>query len=886
MRLTLLLSGLIGLFAASALAAAGPSAMTVSRLRVEYADRPLALDIARPRLSWVLQAGPDERAQRQGAFRIQVASSPDLLGEGRADLWDSGKTPSADNFGVEYAGPPLRFGARCHWRVQVWDAQDRASPWSEPSWWQVGPLAPDDWQAKWIGTAVEAGSPLLRRDFVLEHEVVRATAHAYATGWYRLLLNGTELTERVLAPVNSNYPRGLFYDSYDVTSFVRRGANAVGLWLGRGYNQSYSKYGYRWDAPPAVLLQLEIVFRDGSTQTIVTDGAWKWAASPILENDIYHGETHDARRESTGWSRPGFADAGWTAVTLRSAPPGPLISCPFPGIAVTADLRPVRMTEPAPGTFIFDFGQNIAGWVRLRAAGPPGTRIQLRHAEELHADGTLDVKTNRAARATDTCILAGRGEETWEPRFTYHGFRYVEVTGYPDRPSLDSLTGRAIRAAVDEAGSFRSSDPFINRLHENFRWTIANNLVGIPTDTPTRDERTPCQMDSLAVEEAAICNFGMAAYYTKWLHDIAGDGGDLPSWTGDQVVLPFLLYQHYGDRRILERHFDNMKQVVEKFAATAEAGNRWADGFGDWAAPSPTGSFKASFNEGELVGTAFFIRTARIVAETAAILGRADDAERFTRLATDTCAAFEARFYRAASATYGSGRQVTSILPLAFDLVAPANRPAVVAALRDRITQVDGGRLDTGIFGTRYLFEVLIDHGLADLAFSVLTAPGYPGYADQIAQGATTTWEQWSFRGKMQTHNHAMFSGPDDTLFSRLAGIHPGAPGYREIVIRPAFPSGLTFVECSRETPLGRVSSHWHRTADRLVLRVGIPANATARVHLPTPDADAVTESGRPARHAAGVLAIHTDAAGTVLTVGSGDFEFTTPLIRSSPFSP
>jgi alpha-L-rhamnosidase len=851
-------------------------ALTVDGLRVEDQARPLGIDARAPRFSWLLQS--DQRAQRQDAYQVRVAASAEALAQGKGDVWDSGKVASADTFGIEYGGPALRSDARYFWQVRVWDGAGRASPWSETHSWQMGLLAPADWRGRWIGAAAEAGSPLLRREFSVGRRIVRATAYAYATGWYRLFINGQELTARVLAPVNSNYPKGLFYDTYDVTELMRHGANAVGVWLGQGYNQGYSKYGYRWDGPPAALFQLELVFDDGTTQTVVSDADWRWAPSPVRENDIYHGETYDARGEFDGWSRAGFAAGAWRPVELRAAPAGALRSCPFPGLAIADTLRAVHRAEPKPGVFIFDLGQNIAGWVRLNVNGPAGTRVVLRHAEELNPDGTLDVTTNRAARATDTYILAGRGEETYEPRFTYHGFRYVEVTGYPGVPSLDSLSGQAVHAAVDEAGYFHCSDPVLQRIHQNFRWSIANNLAGIPTDTATRDERTPCQMDSLAVEEAAIANFALGPYYAKWLHDIAGDGGTLPNWTGDQVVLPWLLYQYYGDRRILAEHFANMRQVVDRFAATAAENKYWAGGFGDWAAPNSEGSYEGSFSEGELVARAYAYRCARIVADAAAVLGDGAAAAHYAAHAGELRAEFERRFFQPGTATFGSGRQVTSILPLAFDLVPAGSRAAVVAALRGRITGQDGGRLDTGIFGTRYLFEVLVDHGLADLAFSLLVQPGYPGYADQLAHGATTTWEQWAYRGSMQTHDHAMFAGPDATLFSHFAGIRPGAPGFREIIIRPAVPAGLVFVNAERRTPVGRVGSRWQRVAGQFSLQVSIPPNTTARVHLPARSGDVVRESGRPLREAPGVAAVTAGPDGLVVTVGSGDYEFTVPL--------
>ena len=892
-------SRLLRLLLAFTLLTSSVQALTVDQLRVEDLAQPLGIDTAQPRLSWLLHA--DRRAQFQSAYQVRVASSLESLVSGHPDFWDSGKVVSDESFGIEYAGPALRSDARYFWQVRVWDGADRASGWSAPSSWQMGLLTPADWKARWIGSSVATSSPLLRREFQVGKQVVRATAYAYASGWYRLFLNGTEFTERVLTPVNSNYPKGLFYDTYDVTALVASGANAVGLWLGQGYNRSYSKWGYRWNEPPAGLVQLELLFGDGTTQTVISDGSWQWAPSPILENDIYHGETYDARRELAGWSRAGFPASSevegraparpvarepnpplWQPVVIREAPAGPLKSCPFPALAVAAELRPVKITEPMPGVFIFDLGQNIAGWARLAVRGPAGTRVTLRHAEELLPDGNLDVKTNRAARATDIYLLSGRGEETYEPRFTYHGFRYVEVTGYPGTPTADAVTGRAVRAAVDEAGAFRSSDPLLDRIHENFKWTIANNLYGIPTDTATRDERTPCQMDSLAVEDAAIANFALGPYYTKWLHDIAGDGGDLPNWTGDQVILPFLLYEYYGDRRILAQHYANMKQVADKFTATADTSKYWSAGLGDWAAPNAGGSYEGSFSEGELVNTAFYFRCVRIVAETAALLDHPADAKRYEALAATIRTHFNERFFQPTTATYGSGRQVTSVLPLAFGLTSPDYREAAIVALQRRLTHQDQGRLDTGIFGTRYLFEVLLDAGHVDLAYATLTQPAYPGYADQIAQGATTTWEQWTFGGSMQTHNHAMLAGPDATLFSHLGGIRPGAPGFRQIVIRPSFPAALSFVECSRQTPVGRIASRWRRAGDNLVLRVSIPANTRARVAIPAPAARLVTESGRPVLEASGVLAVATEADRVVVTVGSGEYEFKT----AAPSSP
>lgn len=872
-RLFRAVSRWLALFAIAAAASSTLSgALTIESPKTEYITCPIGVETPRPRFSWTLFSS--ERAQEQRAYEIEVASSRERLEEGASDVWKSGRIESGETFGIVYEGPPLASGARYHWRVRVWDGEGRVSDWSSPEWWQMGLLHESERQARWIAAADDETSPRLRHEFEVVQPVVQATAYAYAVGWYELSLNGRKVGDRVLTPVNSSYKKGLFYDVYDVTDQIRRGDNAVGVWLGGGYNQNYSKWGFRWNEPPAAWVQIELRFADGTRGTIVSDEQWKTGTSPIVSNHIYDGEIYDARREQEGWNEPGFDDAGWTPATLRNVVAGPFKSALMPPLKVMQQLRPIGMTEVKPGVFVFDFGQNIAGWVRLRVSGERGQRVVLRHAENVYGDGSLDVTTNRAARATDTYVLRGDGEETYEPRFTYHGFRYVEVTGFPGRPTLENVTACAVHAAVEETGTFTSSDPLLNRIHENFRWSIRNNLMGIPTDTAVRDERTPCQMDSLAVEETAIANFDMASYYAKWLQDIRGDTGAAPNWSGDQVVLPRLLYQHYGDRRILEEHFDNMERLCAAYLQQVESGNRWADGFGDWAAPNESGDYKTSFSEGEIVNGAFFYRAAAITAETAEILGYAEKAAEYRELAERLAREFNERHFHPETFTYGSGRQVTSVLPLAFGIVPKAARTEVARVLHQHVTDRDGGHLDTGIFGTRYLFDVLIDHGFADTAYAVLGRRTYPGYGYQIALGATTTWEQWSYRGGMQSHNHAMFAGPGSTFYSRFAGIQPTAPGYRRMIIRPVHPAGLVQVDASMRTVGGWVRSSWRRH-EGYAHRVILPPNTRAEVHVPAANAGMVRESGRPALAAEGVRFLRMEEGRAVFDVASGNYVFT-----------
>lgn len=846
-------------------------ALTPAGLKTEYLENPQGLDVLRPRLSWILVAAG--RAQKQAAYQIQVADSAERLKSGRGVIWDGGKVNSDQNFGIVYGGPAVESGARYYWRVRVWDQDGKASVWSPAAWWEMGLLQPSDWNGKWIGNSTEMTCPLMRKDFQAPGKIKRATAYVYALGFYELHVNGVKVGDHILAPVNSDYRKNLYYDTYDVTELVRQGGNAAGLWLGNGYDRNFNQYGYRWMTAKQVILELDIQFADGTRAHIATDPSWKATESPILSNSIYDGETYDARREKGGWDRFGYDDHTWQPVQLMPAPAGVLRSRLMPPIKVNRTLRPRTMHQPKPGMFVFDMGQNMAGWTRVRASGAAGTAIVMRHAEDLKPDGTLDTKTNRAAKATDTFILRGKGIEAYEPRFTYHGFRYVEVTGYPGIPTLDSVEGRVIHAAVEPVGKFQSSNPLLNRIHSNFQWGVMNNLVGIPTDNPTRNERTPCLMDSMVAEDTAICNFDMNNYYTKWLQDIEG-GRDAPNWSGDEVLLPMRLYQHYGNRRILEETYENSRQLVDAFALQANKPHPWSAAYGDWCPPGQSGHFETCFSEGEIVNTSLYYRATLLVSQMAEILGKTSDALAYKERAESIVREFNTHLYKDASHCYGSGRQVTSVMPLAFDLVPSDHKAAVASALAERLMGADHEHLDTGIFGTRYLFDVLIDNGFVEAAYKALTQTTYPSYGHQISLGATTTWEQWHLIGGMETHDHAMFAGPGSTFYSRLAGIRPAQPGYKEILIRPAFPKGLTSVTCSLRTVMGEIVSNW-KVQNGLTQQITIPPNATAIVYVPATDAAQVKESGSPATQARGVRFLRLENGDALFSVGSGSYQFT-----------
>jgi alpha-L-rhamnosidase len=1032
-------------------AAPASAAMTIGELRCEYTANPLGIDTLKPRLSWTLL--DSERGQRQTAYQLQVAETPEGLQQGNGLLWDSNKVASDQNVNVVYAGPSLRSGMRCYWRVRAWDKQDQPSVWSSPALWQVALLDAHDWKAQWIGlddkwtpdwrdvavtvdctlqkgavgivfraqdennfylwqinntigndlllrphvlkngqwtilpavslrqtcpsfddgkkhrieikvegdqirTSIDgkqvderrdatfaAGAvgfradreeqftvsnivvvdaqgklllrenfqgsrlafpeakenngqlfmsgqtllhrplpkdcPRLRKTFNLAAKPIRrASASVCGLGFYELYVNGAKAGDRVLAPANTPYSQRILFDTLDVTDQVKQGANAMGLWLAPGYSDDYSRYGWKWEQPKRAIVQLDVVYEDGTTESVGTDGSWLSGPSPIENASLYNGETYDAGLETPGWATAGFTGDGWRPVRVLSPTGAALKPNTMPPIRVTQTIRPVSVAEPKPGVFVFDMGQGFAGWTRVRATGPRGTRIVIRHSELIDKEGNIDPWTSRDAKATDTFVLAGQGSETYEPRFTYHGIRYVEVSGYPGRPTLDDVTGCVVHADVKPIGNFVSSNELINRIQQNCTWSMRSNFMSIPTDCCMRDERTPCQMDSQAYEDASICNFWMDRFYAKWLDDISGGQGN-PDWNGDAVTLPWRLYQQYGDLRILETQYSNMRAYVE-FIDAKVPNHLWEGGFGDWLAPNK-GTWADYFKDVTDVNTCIYAETARIVSETAALLGKPDDAAKFGKLFDEIKQAYNEKRYNAAQAAYGEGSQTTAILPLVWNLVPPDRRAAVFAHLITRIHEHDKDHIGTGIFGTRYLVDVLSDFGKSDLAVRMLTQPDYPGFGDQIAQGATTLWEQWTFKGSMNSHNHVCFAGVSSSFFTRLAGITSLQPGYAEIGIRPAMPDNLTFVEASEDTVKGRIAVRWQRDREKIEMRVSIPVNTIAKITWPGDNSQAVLESGKPADQAEGVTHIANESGHIVLTVGSGDYCFTNAVATKQP---
>ena len=807
-------------------------------LRCEYLVDPIGIDVLQPRFSWVLDE--PARGQRQTAYQVVVSTDPQAA---RADMWDSGRVASPESTHVVYAGTPLGSERTYYWKVRYWDKDGRPSPYSRVAWFEMGLLEPADWRAQWIG-----GANQLRREFTLERAVVRARAYIAGVGYYELRINGRKAGDHVLDPGWTTYDKRVLYVTYDVTTLLRQGPNAVGVMLGQG-----------WFGARALLLQIQVELEGGTKVQIASDATWKAHAGPIVSDSLYDGEVYDARLETPGWDQPGFADATWKPAAPVTPPKGVLSAQMMPPIRVVETLVPLKLTSPRPGVYVFDLEQNISGWVELRVRGPRGTAVRLRHAELVYDDGRINVENLRAARATDTYILRGDGEEEiYEPRFTYHGFRYVEVTGFSGTPRLDSVRGRVVHSDVRPVGGFSAPKPILNRLHRASWWGIKTNLHSVPTDCPQRDERIGWMGDAHLAGEAAMLNFDMAAFYTNFLHDIrdeqSADGAVTdtvphkwgrrpadPAWGSAYPLLAWYTYQHYGDRRILEEHYEGIKKWADFLRNRSQDGILSYSYYGDWVATEKT--------PGELVSTFYYFYSVQVVARVAEVLGRTADAEAYRKQADAIQAAFHTRFFR--GDVYGTGSQAAQTLALYLNLAPKEARGSAWSHLVNDIVYGRNTHLTTGIHATKYLMELLARQGRAELTYELATQTTYPSWGYMLENGATTIWELWQNKTgpAMNSHNHPAFASVDGWLYRALAGLNvdPSGPGWQRIRVEPQVVRDLEWASGSIESMRGPVACAWRRTEDGMNLAVTIPAGSEAEIHVPKPPPGPVVirEGGR-----------------------------------------
>lgn len=931
-------------------------ALTVERLRCEYLRDPLGIDEVEPRLSWIVTS--TERGQRQTAYQVQVASTREKLAAGEANRWDSGRVASDATTFIVYEGKPLRSRQRCFWRVRSWDANGAASEWSEPGSWSMALLRNDDWRAEYI--TFDDPSPVYkkndslylpparqyRKDFSARAGVKRATIYATALGVYELHLNGERVGDASFAPGWTDYNSRAYYQTYDATDAVIAGDNALGAWVADGWYSGYVGFGLltgigteavgraTYGKTPSVMAQLEIEYADGSTEIVKTDASWRVTGEgPIQEADLLMGEDYDATRETPGWASAGYDDSAWEpAVLAKDTPSAPATFVEyadpteagkrpqkvsrevdlgfkrprlqaFPGerVIVTEELPAQSVTKRGEGTYVFDLGQNFAGVIRLKLNGPKGQRVKIRYAEMLHPDGSVMTENLRKARATDfyTCKGDPAGE-VYIPRFTFHGFQYVEVTNFPGEATTETVTGLAMHSDTPAVGAFECSDPMVNRLYKNITWTQRANFLDLPTDCPQRDERMGWTGDAQAYVNAAHYNADIGAFYTKWLRELMESRrphGPFPgyapypfqhghsfgsAWADAGVICPWTIWQVYGDTRVIDHCWEPMAAFMEWHERTTTDegvgivhGNAW----GDWLTQEGNTPY-------DYVDTAYKAISAKMMAEMAEATGRDAAAKEYRDYYERVKAGYQAKYLNA-DGTIKVETQTAYALAFQAGLVPEDLREATSQELVRRLA-AKGNRMATGFLGTRPLLPVLTETDHNDLAVFLLQSHEFPSWGFEVDQGATTIWERWDsytkedafgrHNAQMNSFSHYAFGAVCEWMYGRLAGIRTDGPGYQTIRIEPMPPTPgsngdhepIDWVRARYDSIRGTIRSEWRVEGDRFVLKVEVPANTSATVSLPATSADTVKgvngEFVQPNGYAAGRA---------TLTVASGVYEFT-----------
>ncbi|HKW28093.1 MAG TPA: family 78 glycoside hydrolase catalytic domain [Verrucomicrobiae bacterium] len=815
-------------------------------------------------------------------------------------------------------GPPLIIPTDDQWKVSDQDPANWNMPSFDDSAWVsakvLGPVGMQPWGNVRISESRRQPARWLRKQFNADKKIKRATVSFCGLGWSELYLNGRKVGDAVLSPAFAQYNRRVFYVTYDVTKQLRRGANAMGVVLGNGRYYADRSKVYTGTATfgwPKLLLQLRVEYADGSVSNIVSDASWKLTTNgPIVANNDYDGEEYDARKEFPGWSQPGFDDSSWQPARIVAAPPGVVVAQMIEPIRVTGTLKPVTLTEPEPGIYIYDLGQNMVGWARLKVSGPAGTRVRLRFAEVLKPDGTLYVANLRGALATDTYTLKGQGTEVWEPRFTSHGFRYVEVTGYPGKPGLDAIAGRIVNDDLPTNGGFECSNPLLNRIYRAVVWGVRGNYHSIPTDCPQRDERQGWLGDRSEESKGETYLFDNSALYAKWLQDIADaqrSNGSVPDiapafwpidsddviWPSTGIIIPEMLREQYDDTETITRHYDSAKKWVDFMGGFVTNGLISRDSYGDWCVPPEDPALIHSRDPNRatdktLLATSFFFHDLRLMERYAQMLGKTDDARQFHDQAEKMKTAFNNRFLNRVSGQYDNGSQTSCVLPLAFGLVPDDLRQRIFIHLMDKIVNESHGHIGTGLVGGQYLMRVLTDNGRPDLAYTIASQKAYPGWGYMIEQGATTIWELWNGNTadpEMNSRNHVMLVGDLVIwLYEDLAGIKPdpAAPGFKHIIMKPHPVGGLSFVKATHRSPYGLIVSDWKRDGGTFVWQIEIPVNTTAMVYVPAKSNDQVFEEGRSAAHVRDLKSLGMHSGYAVFNVGSGKYRFTSERYPAS----
>ncbi len=885
----------------------------------EYRSNPIAVGTTRPRLSWQIES--EMRDVVQLGYRIIVSSSPERLSRNDGDMWDTKKVSSDNTLNLVYSGKKLASRETCYWKVEVWTNKGE-TVWSEPARWTMALLKRADWKAKWIGLDTlfqgenddslhsRLAARYFRKEFGLKEGVKKATLYVIGLGLYDLYINGKRVGTQVLSPTLSDYSKRVYYNTFDVTDLLAQGTDAIGVVLGNGRFFSMrpipsgvpvvTNYGF-----PKMILQLEIEMADGSRKVVTSDGTWKVTANgPIRSNNEYDGEDYDARMEMPGWNMPGFNDSGWLRAELVKAPCDVIEAQPNPNIEVMDIVRPVSIAEPRPGVYIVDMGQNMVGWVQVTAKGVRGTTMQLRFAERLNdTNDSLYTANLRQAEQTDHYVFKGTGEETWEPDFVYHGFRYVEITGLSYEPELGSIVGKVVYDRMKTTGSFETSNPLLNKIYRAAYWGIRGNYRGMPTDCPQRDERMGWLGDRSTNSFGESFVFGNNLLYSKWLTDIQDaqkpDGSvpdvapaywviysDNMTWPSTFLLVPDHLYRQFGNERAIADHYPAMRKWLLYMRVKYMKNHLLPkDTYGDWCMP-PENMYlihsedTARITPGPFIGSAYFYYCLNVLRRDALLLGKTKDTAEYASLASKVRTAINKTFLNDNSCYYANNTVTSNLLALRFGIAPDSIRSRVFKNIADVTLDKFHGHISTGLVGGQWLMRTLTDYGRADLAFKIATNTTYPGWGYMIENGATTIWELWNGNEAdpgMNSGNHVMLLGDLVVWFYEdVAGIESSRekPGYREIIMNPREIDSLEYVNASYNSVRGLIRSDWKKENGKFYWNITIPANTSALVYVPAGTSGDVMEGHQKATTSYGVEFLRMENHRAVFRVMSGNYEF------------
>ena len=874
----------------------------VQNLLTENLANPIGIDIQQPRFSWQLVS--EQRNVSQTAYEIIVNGA-------KGAVWKSGKVNTDQSVHVPYAGTALQSGKKYTWKIRVWDNQGTPSTWSEPAIFQTAMFNTSDWKAKWIEAgfaedSINRPAQYFRKQFSAGKKIATATAYITAHGMYEAEINGKRVGDAYLTPGWTSYNKRLQYQVYDVTNYLTRGYNVIGVVTGNGWYRGFIAWAGNKDAygkKTGVLFQLDIIYTDGTTASVVSDESWQSSTGSIRYAEIYHGETIDAREEKVGWSTANYHDAGWHGVTVKSYSNNNLLATYNEQIKKHETFKPLKILTTPKGEKVIDFGQNLVGWVIVKAKGNAGDKITIRHAEVLDKGGNFYIDNLRAANATATYYLSGKGNETFEPHFTFYGFRYIKIEGIPGEIKPENFTAVALYSDMKLTGTFTSSNPLINQLQHNIQWGQKGNFLDVPTDCPQRDERLGWTGDAQAFSRTASFNFGVYNFFEKWMRDTEADqlpNGSVPfvipnvlgagsagstGWADAATIIPWNMYLAYGDKKILANQYNSMKAWVS-YMENASKNYLWNTGFhfGDWLfyRPFDDNDGRSAVTDKYLIAQCFFANSVQIMINTSKVLGKNEDADKYTALLKNVKDAF-VKEYVTPNGKLVSGTQTAFVLVLNFDMLPENLRAQTADKLVDNIKSY-GNHLTTGFLGTPYLCHVLNRFGKTDMAFTLLMQESYPSWLYPVKMGATTIWERWNgirpdstFEpASMNSFNHYAYGAIGDWMYRVVAGLdtYEGGPGYKHIRIQPNIGGGLTHASASLQTYYGTASSGWKIEGGKIFLSVEIPANTTATVYIPAKNKKDILESGIEIEKLKEIQLERTGENYVVLKLGSGKYHF------------